>query len=247
MISLFRRIRQKLIGDWNVRRYLLYAIGEILLVVIGILIALQVNNWNEHRKSLDKERYYLNSIKASIELSQDELNRVIHDAESIVNSADTLFIILSYELQDQYEPLFIDSLLFNVRDYSLISLNDGGIQEILNTGSMDIIQDEEIRVILASWNERIHQIRKFEDETLYSSRRYSEYISKYFDISRYLIYDDSVSGIIPEKREDFLTDPVLVNHLSEIWNNNMVMGDIYKQEKADLDSLNTLIDEYLQD
>ena len=235
-----------MVHDRKTRTYIIYAIGEILLVVIGILIALQVNNWNEHRKSLDKERYYLNSIKASIELSQDELNRVIYDAESIVNSADTLFKILSYELQDQYEPVVIDSLLFNVRDYSLISLNDGGIQEILNTGSMDIIQDEEIRVILASWNERIHQIRKFEDETQYSSRRYSEYISQYFDTSRYLLFDNSVSGIIPEKREDFLTDPILVNHLSEIWNNNMVMGDIYKQEKADLDSLKALIDQYLQ-
>jgi len=50
MIRFFRTIRKKLIEEDNVRKYLLYAIGEILLVVIGILIALQVNNWNEERK-----------------------------------------------------------------------------------------------------------------------------------------------------------------------------------------------------
>jgi hypothetical protein len=46
-IPLFRRIREKLIASGSITKYLLYAIGEILLVVIGILIALQVNNWNE--------------------------------------------------------------------------------------------------------------------------------------------------------------------------------------------------------
>jgi len=47
MITLFRNIRQKLIASGSITKYLLYAIGEILLVVIGILTALQVNNWNE--------------------------------------------------------------------------------------------------------------------------------------------------------------------------------------------------------
>ncbi len=51
MISFFRKIRQKLLNANTVSRYLAYALGEILLVVIGILIALQVNNWNEDRKT----------------------------------------------------------------------------------------------------------------------------------------------------------------------------------------------------
>jgi hypothetical protein len=51
MIKFFRRIRQKLINEGNLKRYLIYAIGEILLVVIGILIALQINNWNEGQKT----------------------------------------------------------------------------------------------------------------------------------------------------------------------------------------------------
>jgi len=59
MLKFFRTIRKKLIEEDNVRKYLLYAIGEILLVVIGILIALQVNNWNEERKlNLLEVSYY---------------------------------------------------------------------------------------------------------------------------------------------------------------------------------------------
>ncbi|MBT8306228.1 MAG: hypothetical protein KJN85_04770, partial [Maribacter sp.] len=50
MIKFFRKIRQQLLIENRTGKYLLYAIGEIVLVVIGILIALQINNWNEEKK-----------------------------------------------------------------------------------------------------------------------------------------------------------------------------------------------------
>jgi hypothetical protein len=58
MIKFFRKIRQKLLSENKFSKYLLYAIGEIVLVVIGILIALQINNWNNNHK-LEKEEIQL--------------------------------------------------------------------------------------------------------------------------------------------------------------------------------------------
>ena len=55
MLKFFRKIRQKLISEGNLKRYLIYAVGEILLVMIGILLALQVNNWNERNKARNIE------------------------------------------------------------------------------------------------------------------------------------------------------------------------------------------------
>ena len=58
MIKFFRKIRQKLLSEDKFSKYLLYAIGEIILVVIGILIALQINNWNQNRLNKQLESQY---------------------------------------------------------------------------------------------------------------------------------------------------------------------------------------------
>ena len=63
MIKFFRNIRQSLHNEGKTSKYFKYAIGEIVLVVIGILIALQVNNWNENRISFTKKEKLLNALK----------------------------------------------------------------------------------------------------------------------------------------------------------------------------------------
>ena len=67
MIKFFRHIRQNLINENKFSKYIIYAIGEILLVVIGILIALQVNNWNENRKEVIKSKNYLTEFLKDLE------------------------------------------------------------------------------------------------------------------------------------------------------------------------------------
>ena len=62
MIKFFRKIRQRLLQENRVSKYLVYAVGEIVLVVIGILIALQINNWNENRKDRVKEKHYISNL-----------------------------------------------------------------------------------------------------------------------------------------------------------------------------------------
>jgi hypothetical protein len=65
MLRFFRQIRQKLLADNKFSKYLLYAVGEILLVVIGILIALQVNTWKEEREMRKEELLLLSNLKAT--------------------------------------------------------------------------------------------------------------------------------------------------------------------------------------
>ncbi|MBN7814608.1 hypothetical protein [Algoriphagus pacificus] len=97
MISFFRKIRQKLLQQKKVTRYIAYAIGEIFLVVIGILIALQVNNWNEERKSnnvsagtIQKLRLELSEVKSEIEESIEANEMILYWADSYLQSPSDL-------------------------------------------------------------------------------------------------------------------------------------------------------------
>src|SRR6056297_3259375 len=94
MLKFFRTIRKKLIEEDNVRKYLLYAVGEILLVVIGILIALQVNNWNEERKAREAERFLLTSVKEDFELRLDELLEFDAAREQVIDAIHELNLII---------------------------------------------------------------------------------------------------------------------------------------------------------
>ncbi|MCK8482273.1 DUF6090 family protein [Psychroserpens algicola] len=70
MIKFFRKIRQNLLSEGKTGKYLKYAIGEIILVVIGILIALGINNWNENRKKVKIEIQYVNNLIQDIKNDQ---------------------------------------------------------------------------------------------------------------------------------------------------------------------------------
>ena len=75
MLRFFRKMRQVLIPENRFGRYLFYATGEIVLVVIGILVALQINNWNEERKQKIKDYEFLKSLKLEIQLDTAYLLR----------------------------------------------------------------------------------------------------------------------------------------------------------------------------
>ena len=84
MIKFFRHIRQSLILENKTSKYLKYAIGEIILVVIGILIALQINNWNEQRKYKNLEISMLSEIRESLRESLFEIEDMLERNENFI-------------------------------------------------------------------------------------------------------------------------------------------------------------------
>ena len=89
-MKIFRNIRQKLASENKVMAYLRYAIGEILLVVIGILIALQINNWNENRKLLKQEIEIYKELKSDLLQTQKEISNTITKHKKIIKSTQKL-------------------------------------------------------------------------------------------------------------------------------------------------------------
>lgn len=108
MIKFFSKSRQKLLTENKFTKYLLYAIGEIVLVVIGILIALQINNWNENQKSKTEERYILNEVLKNL-----EEDAVLVD-EIILQRQKTKMATISLRGFVNSETLYDDSMEFHL-------------------------------------------------------------------------------------------------------------------------------------
>ena len=90
MIKFFRHIRKSLIEQNKTGKYFKYAIGEIILVVIGILIALQINNWNESRKALQEEKDTIASLKLEFQKNLIDLESNIGAIEAFINAGNVL-------------------------------------------------------------------------------------------------------------------------------------------------------------
>ena len=88
MIKFFRKIRQNLLSENKFGEYLTYAIGEIILVVIGILIALSINNWNEERKNRAFEKEILEQIRANLIKDKLSLESIQANFKNAMNSTD---------------------------------------------------------------------------------------------------------------------------------------------------------------
>jgi len=101
MIKFFRGIRQKLLSENKFSKYLLYAIGEIVLVVIGILIALQINTWNEDRKNAANEAHVLNEILNNLMEDQTQIIHILQRRKTAQQAIENLLSILKTEPLDE--------------------------------------------------------------------------------------------------------------------------------------------------
>ena len=141
MIKLFRGIRQRLLAKNRFSKYLLYAIGEIILVMIGILLALQVNNWNEQRKLVHKEIQVLTALKEDIKSNTDNLNKGISVTKQM--KTNNLKVIGFFEQKTPYDesmnPYFFNFLSFWDPDFSYASF------ENLKDQGVDLISNVELR------------------------------------------------------------------------------------------------------
>ena len=144
MIKLFRKIREQLIGERKVKNYFFYAIGEIILVVIGILVALQINSINQDHQRAKLEKVLLGQVRFEIlEIYED----IWRDAENLELGNLSHFIIQDY--LDQNLP-YHDSLCFSfywLKIDEYVYPTSAAYSRIKEEG-LDIIQNDTIRIAL---------------------------------------------------------------------------------------------------
>ncbi|MAD97146.1 MAG: hypothetical protein CMB99_07470 [Flavobacteriaceae bacterium] len=180
MIKFFRKIRKKLLTENKLSRYLLYASGEIILVVIGILFALQINNWNEEHKNAKKELYTLKELRKEFKNDSVKLKSF-----SFLTEGKTKDGRMLKEVYLNKRTMPPDSIILRVFFNGRVVLFESytpTYDELLSTGKLDLIKNEELKKLINSYKSNL-EIEKtfFSYEAQKRKEAYNNHLFKYFE------------------------------------------------------------------
>lgn len=169
MIKFFRKIRQRLLSESKFSKYLIYAIGEIALVMIGILLALQINNWNESRKERAQELAILKQLRIEFNSNLKQLDEKILIRDRQIAGAQELFSyieLVGTRQKDSVEAALIKTIPF--------STFDPIINDLAASGNLRLIQSDSLKLLLSQWTSELIQV--VESEQTWVNYRNNIYI-----------------------------------------------------------------------
>lgn len=161
MIKFFRKIRQKLLSENKFSKYLIYALGEIVLVVIGILIALQINNWNDERKERQRERDLLSQLNSDFKENKRLFDYGLDIFENKLDGCDKAIGFFNLPKDERADSLS-KNLPIIFQSYSYNPSN-GLIESLLNASSIEVIQNDSLKRLLVSWKDVLSDYKEEED------------------------------------------------------------------------------------
>lgn len=151
MIKFFRRVRYNLLDNpqssWSrTTRYLLYAIGEICLVVIGILIALKINNWNEYQKAKIFEREILTQIRANLIKDKLTLDNIYQNTSNALNASDNILNPAVSNIHPDSIQYWLGDIIQFDRFQPLTNS-----YEALKSKGIDLISNKQLRFLIGTY------------------------------------------------------------------------------------------------
>lgn len=245
MIKFFRQIRQRMIGESKFSKYLLYAIGEILLVVIGILIAIQLNEWRNDTVNSQQKDKVLQALQFEFQSNLAQLDKVrFENGEIITAYFEVMELIKTVdELADDSRLQFAHMNLGN--DWSFDPIN-GALRSGISSGEIHLIDNDRLLELLFSWED---VVRDSEEESLEQGAHQAEsepFLKKYIRLgdlwSSYYQnivlsnYPSDVRGLYKDVRfEDYANDSYICAmeyefELKTMRTNNMEILTLIEEE-----------------
>jgi len=211
MPQIFRAIRRKLLQRQRIANYSLYALGEIVLVVVGILIALQINNWNDRRQLTAKEHGYLRNLRADLVSNIDKMETFLSERRAIMEAAQ--YVVNALEAPTVGDPEAFNRNCIRVYEWQRFVQVDFTLQELLYSGSLGLIRQEEIKAGLlrlqsaTETNQAEEDHLRFDAEQLFYMPLYTQY-----DLHPMLRAYAGEKGVLtPEYFDGFHDDPRFKN------------------------------------
>lgn len=161
MFRIFRAIRRSLLASNRVTGYLLYAVGEIVLVVIGILIALQINNWNDGRQERARELQYLRNIRADLINNMAEIDEFIRVRTGYLE--DAVVIIGHIEGAPITDAEDFNRRCINIYNWKRFEQVNYTVEELIYSGNLALISSDAIKSSLLRM-ESVFKANKAEED-----------------------------------------------------------------------------------
>lgn len=199
MIKFFRKIRQSLLAEGKTTQYIKYAIGEIVLVMVGILLALQVSNWNQERIARNKEKVLLTELNLEFKENKAQLEEVLIKHRKALKSTDLLIAEFPLNL----DSINLDSLKEKSKGLGYrytFNPSQGIVNSLVSTSSFELISDLELRKLLVGWSD---VLADYQEEERNAVRLVNDHITP-FRVTHFPIWslkDARVNPTAAETRE----------------------------------------------
>ena len=212
-MRLFRNVRQQLASENKVMAYLRYAIGEIILVVIGILIALQVNNWNSVRIEKNKESAYLNNINR--DLNEQIKSIVVQMNYEMKMSQKARSIIKYYKEHHKFkvDSSFTSAIGSLTSRRTFVKINPT-YTELLSSGNVDIISDNKFKGNLINYYQKLERVELIinKNNNLFTDAVFVPGVIRLSELQTSSTYDELLtSGTLTKNEQDSLANYVRLN------------------------------------
>jgi hypothetical protein len=230
----------------------MYAIGEIVLVVVGILIALQINNHNIYKQQRSTERTYLIALKEEFIANTKILDETINLNNYIVNRCDSLIALFQKNVLDTIPENSVANYFFETfQDEIHYTPSTGVLREIIGSGNLKLILNQELKQRLASFESTLEQIRHQENEVKIPRLEIMELFRRHGNFERYLaeIGNDRYpweSIFESRSNKEMFTSLHMFNTLFFFQITSLATGDFFYQPlKEDLEMTIAMIDSEL--
>ena len=225
------------------RKYLMYAIGEIILVVIGILIALQINQANSDRQDRNMELDYLNNYLQDLEINQQELQRVIKKTKRVNEAAEELGMMILDSIP-RGSLIQIDSLIGATNGFTVFMSSEGTIGDIQGSGRLNLISNDSIRRSIATWQADLKGIREWEKLSKDANMQNVNYLNQRVD-QLLLFQQDEI--LTSELVDELFADVYYRNIVYDTGRLAYVLNTLYTKHHETLSRLSTLVENEIRE
>lgn len=224
MIGFFRRIRKKLANANQFIKYSRYAIGEIVLVVIGILIALQINTWNEEKKERVQEQKYLIEIKQNLESDIIQMANIRKRYQHISVTIDTLLLFIQNAKPKTTNYIELWASIIEITYVPSFLTQKNGYNNLISAGNINQITNQELLRIISSHYSNVDYNNELIRQTIYQSSQ--------FDIHPPIKNLLGKKEFLTEFGYEFQTTSISEDDLSK--NEKLISGLLYKKKWIEL-------------